>query len=390
MRIFHISDLHIGKQLHYYNLKESQIEILSKIIEKAEEYRPDVILIAGDIYDKSVPSGEAYEILDGFLRQLAQLQPSIPVLIIAGNHDSGQRLKFASAFLEKSRIYISVFPPQNKEEHLKKIVLTDQYGPVNFYLLPFTRPGYVKHLFKEGESADYHHAVKSVIERETINEKERNVLVAHQFFVSGKEEPQTCDSELAFISVGGIDSVDVECVRMFDYVALGHLHGAQSVGEDYIRYSGTPLKYSVSEEKHQKGITMITLGAKNTPIQYEQIPLQASQDVRSITGTLEEVISMAGERNPDDYVSITLTDEDSIYRPGDQLEEYYAHILEVRIDNKRTRSRLAEPTNESELVLGPFEAFREFYQAINDQPLSEEEAEVLAEIISGVKNSQEE
>lgn len=388
MKLFHISDLHIGRQLHYYSLKELQTEILHQIVEKAEEYRPDVILIAGDIYDKSVPSGEACEIFDEFLNHLAAVTPSIPVLMIAGNHDSAMRLKFASAFLEKNNIYISVLPPRNKEEHLKKITLEDAYGKVNFYMLPFTKPAYVRTLFEEGTLEDYNSAVSAVIEREQVDYSERNVLIAHQFFVSDAKEPDKCDSELSYISVGGIDSVDVECIRGFDYAALGHIHGAQSMGEDYIRYSGTPLKYSVSEEKHKKGITMVTLGEKNSRIEYEQIPLCASRDVRSVKGTLEEVIAMATEENRGDYVSITLTDEDSIYRPKDQLEEHYENILEVRIENRRTRKRL-ESTEDVEQILDPFEAFREFYQAINDQPLSDAEAEVMAEIISEVKNKQE-
>ena len=190
MKIFHISDLHIGKQLHYYSLNEEQRYILSRIVDKAEEYRPDVILIAGDIYDKSVPSGEAYEIFDEFLNNLADIQPSIPVLIIAGNHDNAKRLKYAGAFLEKQNIYISVLPPQEKNEFLKKVILKDEYGEVNFYLLPFTKPGYVKHLFGDGEIQDYSSALKALIEREQIDWSKRNVLLAHQFFVSGGQEPE--------------------------------------------------------------------------------------------------------------------------------------------------------------------------------------------------------
>lgn len=388
MKIFHISDLHIGKQLHCYNLKDLQTEILCQIAGKAEEHRPDIILIAGDIYDKSIPSGEACEIFDEFLNRLANIKPSIPVLIIAGNHDSAMRLKFASSFLEKNNIHISVLPPQKEEEHLKKIVLKDEYGNVNFYMLPFTKPGYVRNLFGEEAADNYNNAVRAVIEREQIDTSERNVIVAHQFFVSSTKEPEKCDSELAYISVGGIDSVDVECIRRFDYAALGHIHGAQSIGEEYIRYSGTPLKYSVSEEHHKKGITMVTLGEKNSPVQYEQLPLCASRDVRSVTGTLEEVIAMASEENHKDYVSITLTDENGIYRPKDQLEEHYENILEVKLDNRRTKSRL-ETVDETEEILSPIEAFRDFYQIINDQSLGTSEEEIMTEIISEIINTQE-
>ena len=388
MKIFHISDLHIGKQLHYYSLNEEQRYILSRIVDKAEEYRPDVILIAGDIYDKSVPSGEAYEIFDEFLNNLADIQPSIPVLIIAGNHDNAKRLKYAGAFLEKQNIHVSVLPPQEKSEFLKKIILRDEYGEVNFYLLPFTKPGYVKHLFEDGEIQDYNGAVNAVIEREQIDCSKRNVLLAHQFFVSGGQEPEKCGSELAYISVGGIDSVDIDCVRKFDYVALGHIHGEQAIGEPHICYSGTPMKYSVSEENHIKGITMVTLGAKNSEIKYERIPLVMAQDVRRIEGTLEEVIAQATEENRNDYVSITLTDEESLYRPKDQLEEHYTNILEVRLENHNIRNRFNR-TEEPGEHLEPLTVFAEFYQVMHDQPISEKEIKFMTEIISEVKNSQE-
>lgn len=383
MKLFHISDLHIGRQLHSYNLREIQEAVFKQIAELAEQYRPDVIMIAGDIYDKSVPSGEAYDIFDMFLNRLADIQPSIPVLMIAGNHDSAARLKFASSFLKKHNIHISTMPPQSENEFLEKITLQDEYGDVDFYLLPFTKPGYVRKLFEEGVITDYNSAIRELVAREEIDYRKRNVLIAHQFFVDGGTHPQTSDSELTRISVGGIDSVDVSCVRQFDYVALGHIHGEQKIGEEYIRYSGTPLKYSVSEEDHQKGILMVTLGEKCCPNQYEQIPLAIQPDVRSICGTLQEVKQLADEDNRDDYVSITLTDE-NLYRPKDQLEEYYTHILEVRIDNKRTRT-LLENEKAPEKNLDPLTAFREFYQEMNGQPLSEKEEEILTAIIDEAK-----
>lgn len=386
MRIFHISDLHIGKQLYYYDLRECQEDALLQIVLRAGEYRPDVILIAGDIYDKSVPSGDAYELFDKFLNHLADIRPSIPVLIIAGNHDNAKRLKFASSFLQKNNIYIETMPPQKEEEHLKKVVLQDEYGPVNFYLLPFLKPGYVRGLFEEGVVTDYNSAVRAVLGREQIDASQRNVLVAHQFFVSGGNGPETCDSELASISVGGIDSVDVDCVRQFDYVALGHIHGAQRIGKEHIRYSGTPLKYSVSEEHHRKGIQLVTLGEKGNAVSRETIPIHPLREVRSIRGTMEEVLAAVTEENRDDYVSITLTDED-VYRPKDLLEEHYSHILEVRVDNRRTRARL-----EFEDALSgnpdPLESFAEFYQEMNGQPISQEEEAVLKEIIDEARQKQ--
>lgn len=381
MKIFHISDLHIGKQLKYYSLKESQEKVLGDIIKSAKNQRPDVIIIAGDIYDRSVPSGEAYEIFNDFLNGLAGLEEKIPVLIIAGNHDNAMRLHYASAFLEKQRIYVSVKPPENDEEHLKKIVLEDQYGKVNFYMLPFTKPGYVRWMFEEAEIVDYNRAIREIIAREKIDYSERNVLVAHQFFVSKDKEPEKSDSELSYISVGGIDSVDIEWVRKFDYVALGHIHGAQYIGEEHIRYSGTPLKYSVSEENHNKAITVVTMGEKGTENQYDSISLIADKDVRSVKGKIEDIMAMATEKNRFDYVSITLTDEDNIYRPRDILEEKYKNILEVKVENKRTQSKI-ENVDGDEKILNPLEAFREFYQEINGQPLSRDEEEFFLEVMN--------
>ena len=216
MKIFHISDLHIGKQLHYYNLKDEQEDILEKIIEAAEQEQPDVLIIAGDIYDKSAPSAEAYEIFDHFLNRLTELPKQIPVLLIAGNHDNASRLSYASEFLEKSSIYISAKAPV-QDEHLKKLTLTDEYGEVDFYLLPFIRPRDVRHLFDEGVVTSYDTAVAAVLEREQIDFSRRNVLVAHQFFVAGASAPEQCDSEQAYIAVGGIDSVDIRHVERFDY-----------------------------------------------------------------------------------------------------------------------------------------------------------------------------
>lgn len=383
MKLFHISDLHIGKQLHYYNLGECQKRVLDKIVTKAQEVRPDAIVIAGDIYDKAVPSGEAYQLFDGFLNGLANIEPNIPVLIIAGNHDNAKRLQYAGNFLERHQIYVSVMPPTKEEERLKKITLQDEYGEVHFYLLPFTKPGYVRHLFDEGVVKDYHTAIQALMEREHIDVNQRNVLVAHQFFVANGQEPSKSDSELTYISVGGLDWVDVSCVRDFDYVALGHIHRRQKMGEDYIRYCGTPYKYSVSEEKDEKGILVVTLGEKGTPPIFETIPLTIQPDVRSIRGSLTEVLEAATEENCQDYVSITLTDE-QVFLAKESLEEVYPHILEVRVDNKRTRKRLEE-REDSGKKRSPMEAFADFYREMNDMEMSEEEEEILRDVIEEVK-----
>lgn len=381
MKIFHISDLHIGKQLHLYDIAAVQRAVLEQIVKKAKEQRPDVIVIAGDIYDKSAPSGEAFHLFDEFLNALGDIKPMIPVLIIAGNHDNHLRLNYASSFLEKHHIYISASLPKKEEEHLKKIVLKDEYGEVNFYLLPFTRPADGKNLFgNEKEIQTYEDAVHAMIEREDIDYTQRNVLVAHQFFVKGQNQPERRESELRYISVGGIDSVDIACVENFDYVALGHIHSSQSMGKSYIRYSGTPLKYSVSEAGDEKSITVATLGEKGKEIELDFLPLEMKPDVRKIKGTLEAVIAMAEESDQKDYVSIVLTDEKIPYKAKERLQEFYSHILEVSVENARTEAILqqdmADKMSEDPIVL-----FADFYQEMNNTPMSEQERQVLTDIV---------
>ena len=229
MKFFHLSDLHIGKQLHRYNLKEDQQVILKEVIDYAKELRPDAIVIAGDIYDKSVPSAEAVTIFDEFLTELSEITPVIPILIISGNHDSPDRLQYASEILRRHHIYLVGNVPEQPEEHIEKVTLQDTYGEVDFYLLPFMKPGYVRNVFVNNVPETYADAVREIIKREEIDyNNKRNVLVSHQFYVGEKEgSPETCDSEV--FSVGGIDNVDIGAVKEFDYVALGHLHGAQYV-----------------------------------------------------------------------------------------------------------------------------------------------------------------
>lgn len=338
MRFFHLSDLHIGKQLHHYNLREDQEHILAEVISYAEKLHPDAVVIAGDIYDKSVPSGDAVTVFDDFLTRLSAVKPMIPILVIAGNHDSAQRLDYASRLLGSHQIYIAGKAPESEEDHLKKITLTDEYGKVNFYLMPFLKPGYVRGLCGGEMPESYTAAVQAVLEREEIDPGERNVIVSHQFYTgrdsrTGEEiSPKTCDSEL--LSVGGIDNVDISVLKEFDYAALGHLHGAQKAGSENVRYCGTLLKYSVSEAGQEKTLHLVTLGAKGDPVNVEKLPLHPLRDVRRVRGELEEIISAADPEHRDDYVSVTLTDEIDPYKPKEQLQKVYSHILEVRMDNE--------------------------------------------------------
>ena len=384
MKFFHLSDLHIGKQLHRYNLKEDQQVILKEVITYAKELRPDAIVIAGDIYDKSVPSAEAVNVFDEFLTDLSEITPEIPILIISGNHDSPDRLKYASEILKRHHIYLAGNVPERPEEHIEKVTLHDAYGEVDFYLLPFMKPAYVKNIFVDGTPETYSDAVKEIIKREKIDYKDkRNVLVSHQFYVGEKaESPETCDSEV--FSVGGIDNVDIGSVKEFDYVALGHLHGAQCIGKPEIRYCGTLLKYSVSESTQNKSLTVVTLKAKGEKPEIENYPLHPLRDVRKKKGTLDEIIKEAQETEKDDYISITLTDEIDPYKPKEQLERIFSHILEIRVDNQRTRTKLKEM--DEELVMkDPFTSFADFYKEMQGREMNGEEETIMKEIFDKAK-----
>lgn len=384
MKFFHLSDLHIGKQLHRYNLKEDQQVILKEVITYAKELRPDAIIIAGDIYDKSVPSAEAVTVFDEFLTELSEITPEIPILIISGNHDSPDRLKYASEILKRHHIYLAGNVPERPEEHIEKVTLHDAYGEVDFYLLPFMKPAYVRNIFVDETPETYSDAVRKIIKREKIDYKDkRNVLVSHQFYVGEKaESPETCDSEV--FSVGGIDNVDIGAVKEFDYVALGHLHGAQCIGKPEIRYCGTLLKYSVSESTQNKSLTVVTLKKKGEKPEIENYPLHPLRDVRKKKGTLDEIIKEAQETEKDDYISITLTDEIDPYKPKEQLERVFSHILEIRVDNQRTRTKLKEM--DEELVMkDPFTSFAEFYKEMQGREMNGEEETIMKEIFDKAK-----
>lgn len=382
MKFFHLSDLHLGKQLHHYNLKEDQEYILGEVLGYVDQMRPDAILIAGDIYDKSVPSAEAVSMFDDFLTRLSAVEPRMPVMIIAGNHDSAKRLDYASRLLGSQEIYIAAEVPEKEEDHLTRVVLEDEYGKVNFYLLPFMKPGYVRWMTEGELPGSYTEAVSMVLGRENVDPSARNVLVSHQFFTGSGKAPEVCDSEM--ISVGGTDNVDTSAVSMFDYVALGHLHGAQRVGEEHIRYCGTLLKYSVSEAGHRKCLHLVELKEKGEPVEIREIPLHPLRDVRRVRGSLKEIIESADPLQKEDYVSIVLTDEVDPYKPKEQLQQVFSHILEIRVDNERTRKKL-DFSEEEIRIENPVAAFRDFYREMHGRELPENETHLIEKIYEEVR-----
>lgn len=392
MRFFHLSDLHIGKQLHHYNLRKDQEHILSEIISYAEMLHPDAVVIAGDIYDKTVPSGEAVGIFDDFLTRMSGIRPEIPLFIIAGNHDSAQRLDYASRLLGSHHIYIAGQAPRTPEEHLQKITLKDEYGNVNFYLLPFFKPGYVRGLNGGNIPESYTDAVRIVLEREEIDVRERNVIVSHQFY-TGRDErtgdtvsPETCDSEQ--LSVGGIDNVDISVLKRFDYAALGHLHRAQKIGRQMIRYCGTLLKYSVSEAGQEKKLHLVELGEKGEKVKVEKLPLHPLRDVRRVRGKMEDILKEADAKHRDDYVSVVLTDEADPYKPKEQLQKVYSHILEVRMDNARTRKKLE--FDDDDIKIGnPVQVFADFYREMQGRELTDEENGIVEQVFDHAKGDEQ-
>lgn len=378
MKFFHLSDLHIGKQLHRYHMSEEQRQILHQIVGMAQEEQPDAVILAGDIYDSPVPSAEAVSIFDDFLTQLCERVPQTTIFIIAGNHDSAKRLDFASSILAKHRVYIAGMPPVTPEEFIKRVTLEDAHGKVDFYLLPFVKPGYVRHVFQE-EVPSYDAAVRMLLAREEIDGRKRNVLVSHQFYTAGGKAPETCDSEVRF--VGGIENVDVAALEAFDYAALGHIHRPQKMGQEYYRYCGTPLQYSISEAGEEKSVTVVELGEKGSAPLVRKLPLKPLRNVRKMTGTLREILDGVTEENRHDFVSITLTDEVEAYQPKERLEEQFDHILEIRIDNARTR-KLLNLEDEELAELDPYEAFGIFFAEMNGREMTEQEDAMLRQVIN--------
>lgn len=391
MKFFHLSDLHFGKQLNGYDLEREQRGCMQEIVEAARQEQPDAIVIAGDIYDRSVPSGNAMSVLEDFFIAIDAIsgergslengQKPIEILVIAGNHDSAQRLQYGSAFLERHHIHIAVLPPQDERERLKCVTLQDTFGEVHFYLLPYTRSGMLRHYAPDEALADTQSAVRYLLQREKIDWSERNILVSHQFYIQGERLPEQCDSEAPCLAIGGLDAVDTAVIDGFDYAALGHIHSPQSMGSERLRYCGTPYPYSVSESGQEKSITVVELQEKGN-VQIRCLPFHAERTVKRLRGTLEE-LTHEKDGICEDYVSIVLTDEEVLESPKEHLEHYYRHILEIQADDRRMESIWEEETEDIR-ELTPLEAFSLFFSDVTGRSMNERETEVLQEILREV------
>lgn len=371
MKLIHTSDLHLGKRIYEYSMLEDQEFILKRIISIIDIEKPDGIIIAGDIYDKSIPSAEAVQLFDDFLVQLAKRR--LEVFVISGNHDSPERIAFGARIMDVSGIHMS--PVYSGE--VSSFILKDEYGPVNIFMLPFIKPPQVRRFFGEGVST-YTDAIRAAISGMKIEPKERNVLVTHQFVTGARR------SESEEISVGGTDNVDAYVFAPFDYVALGHIHSPQNCGSEKIRYCGTPLKYSFSEAKDQKSLTVVELHEKGS-VSHRTIPLMPKRELVELKGSYEDLTLKAFYENTtwqEDYTHISLTDEEDIPDAIGKLRTVYHHLMKLDYDNKRTRSNQEISGAEAVEAKTPFELFDEFYEMQNNQPMSEEQSDYMRDLIS--------
>ena len=379
MKFFHLSDLHIGLKLMNRDLSEDQEYIFRQITDLAALHRPDAVVIAGDIYDRAVPSAEAVELFDRFLTGLTQAVPGTAVMIVSGNHDSGLRLNCFRSVLARQQVHMIGLPPQRPEEFIEKVVLEDDWGPVNFYLLPFVKPSMVKQIVgteENGNNLSYNETLRRLIDRENIDESRRNVLVSHQFYLPPHvqaDQVERMESEIR--TVGNIDEVSGEMLQIFDYAALGHIHKPMKVGDEFHRYCGTPLACSVSEAGQDKGIVMVEMEEKGN-LKTSVLPLTPLRQVRLLRGTLSQVLAQACG----DYVTVVLTDRTDldILDMQDRLRSAFPRLLEIRRETMRQADYRvqAEPGKQ----LDPFELCCAFLGETTG-----EEQELLRDVINTVQ-----
>lgn len=374
MKIIHLADLHIGKRVNEFSMIDDQKHILNQILEIIDKEKPDAVIIAGDVYDKQVPSIEAVELLDSFISDISKRKTT--TFIISGNHDSAERLAFGSSLMAMGKIYIS--PVYNGK--ISKYTLKNDFGSANFYLLPFVKPSHVKRFFPDEKIESYTDAIKVVVDNLKLDTSEINILIAHQF-VTGASRTESEE-----ISVGGLDNVDASVFEDFDYVALGHIHRPQKIGTERIRYCGTPLKYSFSEVNDAKSVSIIEINSKED-FNLRTIPLVPKRDMRKIRGTYEELITKTSyeSTNTDDYIHVTLTDEFNVVDAIQKLRVIYKNIMKLEYDNIRTRE--SRKINLDNMVIenkNPLEIFSEFYKLQNNKEMNDEQKKIIKKIMEEV------
>ena len=376
MKFIHLSDLHIGKRVNDYSMLEDQRAILDQILSHIDAEAPDGVLIAGDVYDKSVPSAEAVQLFDDFLVALAKRK--LQTFIISGNHDSPERIAFASRIMEASGIHLSPV----YDGTVTPTVMKDVHGRLNVYLLPFIKPSHVRRWFEEEEIDSYTDAMRVAIDAMQIDPTVRNVLVSHQF-VTGSSR---CDSEEIY--VGGSENVDVSVFDPFDYVALGHIHGAQNCGSERVRYCGTPLKYSFSEIPHEKSVTVVEIAEKGTPPTVRTLPLTPLHDMRELRGTFAELtdpIRYTASSARNDYLRVILTDEDDVPDAIGRLRQIYPNLMHLDYDNTRTRTNREITGAVDTERKSALDLFAEFFEMQNNAPMSEEQTAYMRALIEKIE-----
>lgn len=379
MKFLHLADLHLGKRVNGFSMLEDQAHILRQILAILDDEQLDGVLIAGDVYDKSVPSVEAVELLDGFLTELRAR--GVPVLLISGNHDSPERLAFGGRVMDSCGIHISPV----YDGALAPVTLHDEFGPVHVWLLPFVKPAHVRRWFPDADIESYTDAVAEAVAHMDIDTAARNVLVTHQFVTggtrSGSEE----------LSVGGTDNVDSGVFAPFDYVALGHLHGAQHIGRETIRYAGSPLKYSFSEARQHKSVTVVTLGEKGD-VQVRTAALTPLRELREIRGSYDELTARSFYEHTtyrSDYLHLILTDEQDVFDAMSRLRTIYPYLMTLDYDNARTRAAGGMSAVPAEMERRtPLELFEALYQRQNHQPMSEVQRAYIAQLMEQIMEVQ--
>ncbi len=377
MKLFHLSDLHLGKRFFERSLIDDQRVVLAQILKAAETEKPDAVMIAGDVYDRSVPCEEAVALFDDFLYALSIMNTA--VLIISGNHDSAERLSFGREIMVRGKVYISPdINEKNYEKLLKPVVLNDEFGEVNFWLLPYLTPSSVR-TARGGEISDWTSAVSAVVSDMSIDVSKRNVIIAHQF-VTGAE---TCESET--FSVGGTDNVNADVFADFDYAALGHLHGKQCVSKETVRYCGSPLKYSFSEVNHHKSVTVVTLGKKGDASMSEIHLDKPLHEWRTLRGKFAEITENG---RSDDYIEAVLTDEQELPNAMSRLREFFPNIMKMSFENSQTAESGNTEFTANVKELRPEDVFSEFYSLQRGSKLTEEQMEIVREIFESVSGGQ--
>lgn len=379
MKFIHLSDLHLGKRFNEFSMIEDQKYILEAILSIIDDEQPDAVLIAGDVYDKAVPPAEAVELFDDFLVRLAARSyrgQQLQTFVISGNHDSPERLAFGGRLMDASGVHLAPV----YSGHVAPLTLEDAYGPVNIYMLPFVKPIHVRRFFPEAGINSYTDAIAAAVREMAIDTAGRNVLIAHQF-VTGAER-----SESEELSVGGLDNVDSSALEGFDYVALGHIHGPQNIGSPRVRYCGTPLKYSFSEAAQQKSVTVAELGEKGA-LTVRTVPLKPLRDLVDLRGRYEDVMRKSFYENSswqEDYVRITLTDEEDIPEAMARLRVVYKNLMKMGYDNTRTRQTAQIEAVADVEKKSPLELFSELYEKQNGKAPDEEQLALLRSLIETI------